>query len=143
MLIDKLTLADTAVEKQDVDFFEDALFTIFADTKDQHGDPGQSVIYTNDVHGKIILKLVNPDAGDNGLFSHFLWNAGVQAAEMITNGAEYSVAGKSVLELGAGAGLPGIMAAIEGAREVVLSDYPSDSVGARVIPTTGGEAGIG
>lgn len=37
----------------------------------------------------------------------------------------FPVTGESVLELGAGAGLPGILAALEGAELVVLSDYPS------------------
>ena len=33
-----------------------------------------------------------------------------------------------MLELGAGAGLPGILAALQGAEMVVLSDYPSSSL---------------
>jgi nicotinamide N-methyltransferase len=31
---------------------------------------------------------------------------------------------KSILELGAGAGLPSLVAAINGARNVVVTDYP-------------------
>ncbi|KAI4139638.1 MAG: hypothetical protein LQ340_007980, partial [Diploschistes diacapsis] len=34
------------------------------------------------------------------------------------------VRGKDVLELGAGAGLPGIVCGIEGAKRVVITDYP-------------------
>ena len=33
-----------------------------------------------------------------------------------------------MLELGAGAGLPGILAALQGAEMVILSDYPSSSL---------------
>ena len=58
------------------------------------------------------------------LFAHFVWNAAIFTADLISSG-QFSVDGKSVLELGAGAGLPGILAALEGADLVVLSDYKS------------------
>lgn len=38
------------------------------------------------------------------------------------------VRGKSILELGAGAGLPGIVAALDGAQRVVITDYPDQSL---------------
>ncbi|KAH8793934.1 putative methyltransferase-domain-containing protein [Hyaloscypha finlandica] len=66
------------------------------------------------------------------LFSHFLWNAGLQLAEFIEEGDEqgrdWSVDGEKVLELGAGTGLAGILAGLKGAREVVISDYPAPEV---------------
>ena len=46
---------------------------------------------------------------------------------MISSG-QFSVVGESVLELGAGSGLPGILTALEGAEFVVLSDYESPTL---------------
>ena len=61
------------------------------------------------------------------LFAHFVWNAALFAADFIVDD-KFIVRGESVLELGAGTGLPGILAALEGAEMVVLSDYPSTSL---------------
>ena len=58
------------------------------------------------------------------LFAHFVWNAAILAADLIILG-DFTVVGETVLELGAGAGLPGIVACLHGARMVVLSDYES------------------
>jgi EEF1A N-terminal glycine/lysine methyltransferase len=58
------------------------------------------------------------------LFAHFVWNAAILTADFISSG-QFSVVGESVLELGAGTGLPGILAVLEGADLVVLSDYKS------------------
>lgn len=75
MLTDKLSLVPVEDSAQDdVDFFEECLFSIFADAQNQHGEPGQHVIYKSSAHGDINLRLCDPDPGDNGLFSHFLWN---------------------------------------------------------------------
>ncbi|KAF8466942.1 hypothetical protein BDZ91DRAFT_793931 [Kalaharituber pfeilii] len=121
---------ETALEDvNSLNYFEDSLYAIFADTQNQHGDPGEMVVYRcEEYFGKDIkLGLPNPKKEDNKLFAHFLWNAGVQAAEMIAS-REYVVKGESVLELGAGAGLPGIVSALSGAKKVVLSDYPAPEI---------------
>lgn len=61
------------------------------------------------------------------MFAHFVWNAAIIAADFIVCG-RFQVKGQSVLELGAGAGLPGIVATLEGAEMVVLSDYESPTI---------------
>lgn len=55
---------------------------------------------------------------------HYLWNAGKVISNYIEDHAEQLVKGKTVLELGAGAGLPSITASLHGATTVVATDYP-------------------
>jgi EEF1A N-terminal glycine/lysine methyltransferase len=52
-----------------------------------------------------------------------LWNAGRVSAEYLERNAARLVAGKDVLEIGAAAGVPSILAAIKGARTTVMTDY--------------------
>lgn len=53
-----------------------------------------------------------------------LWNAGKTVARYLENNASTLVKGKTVLELGAGAGLPSLVCALMGAQNVVVTDYP-------------------
>lgn len=78
----------------------------------------------------LIRKPHSPQGDDNRrLFSHFLWNAGLQLAEFIEeDSAQWSVKGERVLELGAGTGLAGIVASLMGAKSVIVSDYPAPEV---------------
>ncbi|PNS16383.1 Protein N-methyltransferase nnt1 [Sphaceloma murrayae] len=55
---------------------------------------------------------------------HHLWNAGIVVSQHIEQHGATLIKGKSVLELGAGAGLPSITAALNGASLVVVTDYP-------------------
>ncbi|KAL4923677.1 putative nicotinamide N-methyltransferase [Aspergillus undulatus] len=68
------------------------------------------------------------------LFAHFLWSAamvvaeGLEMADSGIGGDEahiWKVQGEKVLELGAGAGLPSIIAALAGASTVTVTDHPS------------------
>lgn len=148
----------------------------------QHGDSDHQVIYISPLHGAISLSVADPSTANVSLFSHFLWNAGVQLAALIEDGQDWrplrssekgqeakchsqgldgscglepymeellrdeekitkkedakvfgkngmwDVRGMRVLELGAGTGLAGIMAARCGARETVITDYPAPEV---------------
>lgn len=53
-----------------------------------------------------------------------LWNAGRISSEYIESNASTLITGKTVLEIGAAAGVPSIVSAIKGARTTVMTDYP-------------------
>ncbi|KAL1297470.1 hypothetical protein AAFC00_004995 [Neodothiora populina] len=61
--------------------------------------------------------------GHNPLWGHHLWNAGRVFANYLESHPS-TIASKTVLELGAGAGLPSLMSAILGAEYVLVTDYP-------------------
>jgi nicotinamide N-methyltransferase len=126
------------------DFFSSSLGVIFPDDiMNQHGDKDSGVIYTSPRYGELELSLCDPEGDDSRkLFSHFLWNSGVQISvfledaldsengeiEGLGKGVSWAVQGKRVLEVGAGTGLGGIVATLAGADEVVISDYPAPEV---------------
>jgi len=68
----------------------------------------------------ITLALVNRH---HSLWAEFIYNAARVLADRIDDGRVGPVMGLSVCELGAGAGLPGIIAGLCGASFVVISDY--------------------
>lgn len=61
------------------------------------------------------------------LFAGHIWSGSRSLASFLAS-QESIVRGKSVVEVGCGAALPGLAAAALGAREVVLSDYPSEAL---------------
>ena len=65
------------------DIFSSSLSVIFTDdTKNHHGDPGSKVIYCSSRFGDIELLLSDPAVEEErGLFSHYVWNAGLLMAE--------------------------------------------------------------
>lgn len=83
--------------------------------------------------------------------AHHLWNGSRVASDYFeANPAE--VRGRTVLELGAGAGLPSIVAAVLGATRVVMTDFPDADIvanmwknidGCRLIPSSPTPAGGG
>jgi len=95
-------------DDQSFDFFESSITTIFSDVRNQHGEPGRLVTYASLLYGSIKLGLADVDKKDTKLFSHNLWNAGVEVAEMIEDGRleklglAGGVKGKDVVEVGAG-----------------------------------------
>ncbi|GAA5908378.1 uncharacterized protein JCM6883_004372 [Sporobolomyces salmoneus] len=68
------------------------------------------------------------------LWGHILYPAAIALAQFLElhastllhakDGGKGKNKGKNVLELGAGGGLPGLVAALEGAGQVVISDFP-------------------
>ncbi|KAJ3328090.1 hypothetical protein HDU76_010601 [Blyttiomyces sp. JEL0837] len=61
------------------------------------------------------------------LMAHFIWQAAFTLSKRITTN-EIDVRGARVIELGAGAGLVGIVAGLCGATEVIGSDYPDPGI---------------
>lgn len=59
--------------------------------------------------------------------AHHLWN-GARVISDYFQTQPAVVRGRTVLELGAGAGLPSIMAAVLGAQRVVMTDYPDREI---------------
>ncbi|CAG8475902.1 8714_t:CDS:2 [Ambispora gerdemannii] len=96
-------------------FTRDIKFTI-----EQEGRGGES----NSTKFKdIIVRLV----GSHPLWGHYLWNAAKCLANYLDENKEL-VCGKNVLEFGAGAGLPSLIANINGAEKVVITDYPDEQL---------------
>ncbi|VVT58859.1 uncharacterized protein SAPINGB_P006420 [Magnusiomyces paraingens] len=67
----------------------------------------------------INLRLV----GKSPLWGHLLWNAGKLTTDYIDEHRDELVTGRNVLELGAAAALPSLVAALS-AKNVVVTDYP-------------------
>ncbi|CAM9360691.1 unnamed protein product, partial [Scytosiphon promiscuus] len=80
------------------------------------------------VPSKLSLSLVS---SRHSLWGHRLWNAALLLAG---KKHEFVVEGKSVLELGAGAGLPSLICALNGASKVVISDYATTTDQALMVP---------
>ncbi|GAA5844050.1 hypothetical protein JCM11251_003010 [Rhodosporidiobolus azoricus] len=106
-----------------LDVFEDALSSIFEEHMPAKGDPGCTFTYTPPFStGLPPLSCRIPPQRVNSLFAHHVWSSGLRIADTL---AERSliVEGEDVVELGAGAGIVGLMAARMGAKRVVLTDY--------------------
>ncbi|KAH7908812.1 putative methyltransferase-domain-containing protein [Hygrophoropsis aurantiaca] len=65
--------------------------------------------------------------GSHPLWGHYLWNAALSFASYLDANPEL-VRDRCVLELGAGGGLPAIVAAQNGAQRVVVTDYPDSAL---------------
>ncbi|EME88285.1 uncharacterized protein MYCFIDRAFT_126160 [Pseudocercospora fijiensis CIRAD86] len=66
--------------------------------------------------------------GSSPLWGHLLWQGGRTVADFLENNQNEYIKSKTVLEFGAGAGLPSLICAINGARQVVVTDYPEQDL---------------
>jgi hypothetical protein len=133
------------------DFLSGALAALDPeDTPNIHGDAEHGLLYASPhLPHPLALDLAEPDGDDQRrLFSHYLWNSALLAAELIEagslpldgpasgpltpvsgmSGGAFDVRGLSFVELGAGTALPSILAALVGASRVVATDYPAPAI---------------
>ncbi|KAF2740179.1 hypothetical protein EJ04DRAFT_540271 [Polyplosphaeria fusca] len=102
---------------------DDGDFRLFQEPSDYYQPEKQATFASHRLlsgNDPLTVRLV----GHNPLWGHFLWNAGRTIAHYLEEHAADLVKGKTVLELGAGSGLPSLVAAINGAENVVVTDYP-------------------
>lgn len=110
-----------------LEIFSSALFSTFNHVVPWHGDPGALYHYTPPPHSLPLAQPISvrvPPQAVQSLHADAVWDASIRISDTICTG-KLDVRGKRVVELGAGAGLPSLMAARFGAREVVLTDYDS------------------
>ncbi|KAH9979473.1 hypothetical protein BGW80DRAFT_1435008 [Lactifluus volemus] len=100
-----------------------ALDTIFTEPPRPPSPEPTIVVYENMRAWLISVRLV----GNHPLWGHYLWNAARALSGFIQRTPEL-YRGRTVLELGAGGGLPSLVAAKCGARTVVLTDYPDQAL---------------
>jgi nicotinamide N-methyltransferase len=72
-----------------------------------------------------------PPATITPLFAHRQWRAGILLANALAQG-HINVHGKRVIELGAGTGLPGIVAALSNTQRTVITDYDAPHIVTRL-----------
>ncbi|GAC96205.1 hypothetical protein PHSY_003785 [Pseudozyma hubeiensis SY62] len=132
--------------------FEDSLFTLFSHNQPAHGDPGDTCKYTHpnlpsryatspDRPTTIRYQISQNSGTNTKLFAHHQWDAGLYLADLIAEQSHGGVAqgkqeerrfvdvrDKTVVELGAGTGLPGLVACVMGADRTVITDYPDTHV---------------
>ncbi|ROV92730.1 hypothetical protein VSDG_06544 [Cytospora chrysosperma] len=149
-LTSRITLTGALGEDPE-DIFGSSLGVIFPDdVMNQHGDSDHGLLYKSPhLPRPLHISLAAPDGDeDRRLFSHYLWNASLLLAELVEAGtlglepeqgqqgqqqhgppaAHFDVAGLDTVELGAGTALPSLLAALLGARRVLVTDYPAPAV---------------
>lgn len=88
----------SALEPEDI--FNSSLGLIFTDDlRNQHGDPGTTIIYLSSRFGPLEFGVADPNGEEErNKFAHYLWNAGVLMGELV--GGRGEVGGR-VIEEGA------------------------------------------
>lgn len=107
-LTDLITVIAPDKEDDPEDIFASAPGLIFTDDlRTMHGDDSSVLVYKSKRFGDIQLRTADPEKeNDRKLFAHYLWNAGIKMAELVSDdGSRWSVRDERVLELGAGVGV--------------------------------------
>lgn len=134
-----------------VGFFADSLSSLFDVHTPSRGTPGSTLTYEHALlpalgasRSAITFHLPNHDGSNTQLFAHYQWDAGWELAnEMVLSCQDGNsqkmqaevpvdrwadVRNMSCVELGAGTGLPSLVAARVGAKQVVVTDYPDPGI---------------
>jgi predicted nicotinamide N-methyase len=117
-------------EEDPTDIFDTSLSSLFSipPIAFSTSSPSAPYVYTNPLGIKISLKLPNPPPDlYTKLQANNLWLSGIYLADMIATHRLSPLLQGRVCELGAGAGLPGIAAGLEGCQ-VVSTDWGVDEV---------------
>lgn len=100
---------------------EVSVVNMFAEPEDYYppSPPPTTATHTLLSGRTLTLRLI----GHNPLWGHLLWNAGRIISHYLERNA-FLLKDATVLELGAGAGLPSLVSSLLGAARVVVTDYP-------------------
>lgn len=137
-------------------FFSDSLSSLFDVHTPSRGTPGSRLVYSHPLLppnplassssvGSLTYNIPDHDGVNTKLFAHYQWDAGWELANEIVLSSSRSsasssspssstssrwadVRGKTTLELGAGTGLPSLVAARMGARRCIVTDYPDEGI---------------
>lgn len=116
-------------EEDMIDTFESSLESLFNHFSPSQGNPLALHTYTppaSSLHPESITIRIPPQS-HNELFSHYQWQSGIRLANEIAM-ERIEVKLLHILELGAGTGLPGIMAAKMGAQSVSVFNLHSEPI---------------
>lgn len=133
-------------DDQAIGFFADSLLSLFDVHTPSRGTPGSTLTYEHALlpalgasRSAITFHLPNHDGSNTQLFAHYQWDAGWELANEMVLSCQAGHAGvqtdrwadvrnMSCVELGAGTGLPSLVAAKVGAGQVVVTDYPDPGI---------------
>lgn len=107
-----------------IDFFSSGISILYNEPELTTGDSGQTHEVQFEGLPKFILQIPDTPPKNVFLFAHHLWKGCVLLSRLIMDQKYCAIRQKTCLELGAGAGLCGIVANVIGAKFVVSSDYP-------------------
>lgn len=117
--------------------FEDALFSLFDQPVIAHSAPPGAACYTfrHPALGsrELEIALPSPPAGLNSLQAQYIWPSSLLLADLLLSGEIALNPGDTVVELGAGAGLGGLLAAVclertGGSGTVISTDWGDDAI---------------
>lgn len=109
--------------EEEADIFASSLLSLFDHFVPSFGGPLQLYHYVSPASisaPEVKLSVRIPPHQQTTIFAHYQWMSGIRMADKIAAG-EVEVQGKVVLELGAGTGLPGLLAVRQGAARVSSS----------------------